>query len=119
MAPQTSDCKALVATSCCRKYADAMHHSGCWLLLTCCLRAQCRGCTQYQDLHRDFGDFLNDPSGRLDFRDLPPSEIAVNYPMEVVDGSDVGHTPWNGVSLFFVSPYMSGRALDLPRRSRL
>jgi hypothetical protein len=56
------------------------------------------GCTQYQGLHRDFGDFLHDPSGRLDFRDLPPSEIAVNYPMEVVEGSAVGHTPWNGVT---------------------
>jgi hypothetical protein len=42
------------------------------------------GCTQYQHLHQDFGDFLRDPSGRVDFRDLPPSEIAVNYPMEVV-----------------------------------
>lgn len=56
------------------------------------------GCTSYQHLHRDFGDFLNDPTGRLDFRDLPPSEVAVNYPMEVVEGSTVGHTPWNGVT---------------------
>jgi hypothetical protein len=56
------------------------------------------GCTQYQHLHRDFGDFLNDPSGRLDYRDLPPSEIAVNYPMEIVEGSAIGHTPWNGVT---------------------
>lgn len=31
------------------------------------------GCTQYQNLHRDFQDFLSDPSGRVDFRDLPPS----------------------------------------------
>lgn len=57
-----------------------------------------RGCTQYQGLHRDFQDFLHDPSGRLDFRDLPPSEIAVNYPMEVVEGSTVGHTTWNGAT---------------------
>ena len=43
-------------------------------------------------------DFLHDRSGRLDYRDLPPSEVAVNYPMEVVEGSTVGHSPWNGAS---------------------
>ena len=54
------------------------------------------GATEYQPLHRDQGDFLADQSGRLDFRDLPCSRITVNYPIEVVQGSPVGHTRSNG-----------------------
>ena len=46
--------------------------------------------------HRDTGDYLNDPSGRIDFRDMPVSCITVNFPMEVVPGSDTGHTAFNG-----------------------
>ena len=33
------------------------------------------GCVQYQRLHQDLGDFLRDPAGRLDFRDLPTPEV--------------------------------------------
>ena len=54
------------------------------------------GATEYQPLHRDQGDFLADQSGRVDFRDLPCSRITVNYPIEVVQGSPIGHTRSNG-----------------------
>ena len=33
------------------------------------------GCVEYQQLHQDLGDFLSDPTGRLDFRDLPVPEV--------------------------------------------
>ena len=56
------------------------------------------GCTEYQALHRDTGDYLNDASGRLDFRDMPCASITVNFPMEVAPGSDIGHTSFNGVT---------------------
>jgi hypothetical protein len=56
------------------------------------------GCTQYQQLHMDMRDFLHDPSGKLDFRDLPVPEVACNFPLEVVPGSSVGHTLHNGVT---------------------
>ena len=56
------------------------------------------GCCQWQHLHRDLQDFLSDPSGRLNYLDLPCAELAVNYPMEVVPGSTVGHTAHNGVT---------------------
>jgi hypothetical protein len=77
------------------------------------------GCVEYQRLHQDLGDFLSDPTGRLDFRDLPVPEVcetssmqsplllphhdhrvqvACNFPMEVVAGSTVGHTLHNGVT---------------------
>ena len=36
------------------------------------------------------GDYLHDPSGRLDYRDLPTPDVAVNFPMELVAGSAVG-----------------------------
>ena len=47
---------------------------------------------------QDIRDFLNDPSGRLDFRDMPTPDVAVNFPMELVPGSAVGHTASNGVT---------------------
>ena len=50
------------------------------------------GCTEYQVLHRDTGDYLSDASGRLDFRDMPCASITVSFPMEVAPGSDIGHT---------------------------
>lgn len=56
------------------------------------------GATEYQGLHRDTGDYLRDPSGKLDFRDMPCSCITVNFPMEVKQGSSVGHTSHNGVT---------------------
>ena len=56
------------------------------------------GATEYQGLHRDTGDYLRDPSGKLDFRDMPCSCITVNFPMEVKQGSPVGHTSHNGVT---------------------
>eukprot|EP01048_Picozoa_sp_COSAG05_P010375 COSAG05_NODE_908_length_6643_cov_2.923441_8_plen_305_part_00 len=36
------------------------------------------GCVEYQHLHRDLGDFLDDPRGQLDFRDLPVPEVGGN-----------------------------------------
>jgi hypothetical protein len=55
------------------------------------------GCVEYQNLHQDMRNFL--PEGaRLDFRDMPPPDVAVNFPMEVAQGSPVGHTAWNGVT---------------------
>jgi hypothetical protein len=57
------------------------------------------GCTHYQQLHRDMEDYLHDPSGRLDYRDLPCARVAVNYPMAVVPGSDApAHTVFNGAT---------------------
>ena len=44
------------------------------------------------------GDFLNDPSGRLDFRDMPCARISVNYPMTVVPEAKGAHTPFNGAT---------------------
>ena len=35
------------------------------------------GCVQYQHLHQDMGDYLNDPRGQLDFRDMPVARIQV------------------------------------------
>ena len=51
-----------------------------------CLAARTSSCLQH--LHRDQGDYLNDPSGRLDFRDMPAGRLAVNYPMVVAMDSD-------------------------------
>jgi hypothetical protein len=56
------------------------------------------GATEYQGLHRDTGDYLGDPSGKLDFRDMPTACITVNFPMEVKPGSKVGHSSHNGVT---------------------
>jgi len=39
---------------------------------------------------------FHDPSGRLDIRDLPPTFIAVNFPLELGDDPTVGHTHING-----------------------
>jgi hypothetical protein len=39
---------------------------------------------------------FHDPSGRLDIRDLPPTFIAVNFPLELGDDPLVGHTHVNG-----------------------
>ena len=47
---------------------------------------------------QDIGDYLHDPFSKLDFRDLPTPDVAVNFPMELVPGSKVGHTTWNGVT---------------------
>jgi hypothetical protein len=33
------------------------------------------GCTHFQNLHRDMGDYLNDPSGRLTFLDMPCARL--------------------------------------------
>ena len=65
------------------------------------------GCCQWQHLHRDLQDFLGDPSGRLNYLDLPCAELAVNYPMEVVPGSTVGHTAHNGVTRQVPGPQTS------------
>jgi hypothetical protein len=86
------------------------------------------GCVEYQQLHQDMGDYLRDPSGRLDFRDMPcvrdtapyhaahpyyercaapdpirvcltgQAIISVNYPMTVVPGAKGAHTPFNGAT---------------------
>jgi hypothetical protein len=56
------------------------------------------GCTEYQHLHRDMSDYLHDPSGRLDFIDMPCARVAVNYPMVVEPGSEVAHTAINGAT---------------------
>ena len=57
------------------------------------------GCTEYQHLHRDMADYLNDPSGRLDFRDMPCARIAVNYPTAVVpESGGAAHTVYNGAT---------------------
>jgi hypothetical protein len=39
---------------------------------------------------------FHDPSHRLDLRDLPPTFIAVNFPLELGDEPDVGHSHVNG-----------------------
>ena len=56
------------------------------------------GCVEYQHLHMDIDDYLHDPTGRLDFRDLPPTLISVNYPMIVVPGATGAHTTFNGAT---------------------
>eukprot|EP01051_Picozoa_sp_SAG22_P018493 SAG22_NODE_3129_length_1915_cov_1.469714_3_plen_321_part_00 len=56
------------------------------------------GAVEYQPLHRDTGDYLKDPSGRVDFRDMPCASITVNFPMEVAPHSKVGHSGFNGVT---------------------
>eukprot|EP01043_Picozoa_sp_COSAG02_P016086 COSAG02_NODE_701_length_18335_cov_18.672955_8_plen_321_part_00 len=47
-------------------------------------RALFAGATEFQHLHRDMGDFLQDPTGRLNYLDLPCPQVVVNYPMIVV-----------------------------------
>ena len=57
------------------------------------------GCVQYQHLHQDMGDYLHDPRGQLDFRDMPVTRIQVNYPLVVSPGSQgEGHTVYNGAT---------------------
>lgn len=58
------------------------------------------GAVNYQHLHRDTQSIgAGWPAGgTVDFRDMPCPEVAVNYPMEVVPGSAVGHTLYNGVT---------------------
>ena len=57
------------------------------------------GCTEYQHLHRDISDYLKDPTGRMDYLDLPCARIAVNYPTAVVPGSGGNaHTVYNGAT---------------------
>ena len=41
---------------------------------------------------------FHDPSGRLDYRDLPPSYVVANYPMELVPNSPVGGSALNGAT---------------------
>jgi len=41
---------------------------------------------------------FHDPSGRLDYRDLPPSYVVANYPMELVPNSPVGGSVLNGAT---------------------
>ena len=43
----------------------------------------CAGATEFQHLHRDMADFLHDPTGRLNYLDLPCPQVVVNYPMIV------------------------------------
>jgi hypothetical protein len=57
------------------------------------------GCVEFQQLHRDMGDYLHDPTGRLSFLDMPCSTIVVNYP--TVPGGNAGqhaHTVFNGAT---------------------
>ena len=56
------------------------------------------GCVEYQHLHRDVRDYLNDPSGRLTHLDMPCAQIGVNYPMIVVPGAKGAHTAFNGAT---------------------
>lgn len=71
------------------------------------------GCVEYQPLHRDMNDFFppqrdfpaGSPTGvtpprpgRADWRDTPAPLIVCNFPMEVVQGSDCGHTAFNGAT---------------------
>jgi hypothetical protein len=56
------------------------------------------GGVDYQDLHDDLGDSIRDPAGKVVLRDLPTPYISVIYPMELVDGSSVGHTLSNGTT---------------------
>ena len=39
---------------------------------------------------------FHDPSGRLDIRDLPPTFLAVNFPLELGEDASVGHSHVNG-----------------------
>ena len=39
---------------------------------------------------------FHDPISRLDIRDLPPTFIAVNFPLDLGDDATVGHTHING-----------------------
>ena len=41
------------------------------------------GAVEFQDLHRDMQDYLHDPTGKLNYLDLPCPQVVVNYPMIV------------------------------------
>jgi hypothetical protein len=58
------------------------------------------GCVEFQHLHRDMGDYLNDPNGRLTFLDMPCAQVVVNYPIVVGEGdtAKMAHTTYNGAT---------------------
>ena len=68
------------------------------------------GCVEYQHLHRDMGDFFprsheggapvayTDRAVMADWRDTPAPIIVCNFPMEIVQGSAIAHTAWNGAT---------------------
>ncbi len=70
------------------------------------------GCVEYQPLHRDMGDFFprpqesskpsmtgtTDRAVMADWRDTPAPIIVCNFPMEIVQGSAIAHTAWNGAT---------------------
>lgn len=56
------------------------------------------GCVQYQGLHHDMRDFLSPAGAKVKLQDLPCPVLAVSYPMELKEGSDVGHSVFNGVT---------------------
>ena len=69
------------------------------------------GCVEYQNLHRDMGDFFPKASQGekgmagntnrdvvADWRDTPPPVIVCNFPMEIVQGSPIAHTALNGAT---------------------
>ena len=60
----------------------------CFLDLTACTRSfsSQKHSTARHSLHRDMGDFLHDPHGRLDYRDMPCGQVVVNFPLIIAPG---------------------------------
>jgi hypothetical protein len=56
------------------------------------------GCVQYQGLHHDMRDFLSPAGAGVRLQELPCPVLAVSYPMELKEGSPVGHTVFNGAT---------------------
>jgi hypothetical protein len=55
------------------------------------------GCVEMQHLHRDIADYLFDPTGRLDYRDMPCAVLVANYPTIVgAAGGETSQTTYNG-----------------------
>ena len=65
------------------------------------------GSVEFQALHRDQGEYLADPSGRVTHLDMPTARVKVNFPMVLDPGSEVAHTPCNGATRVIAGTHTS------------
>lgn len=65
------------------------------------------GSVEYQQLHRDQGEYMKDPSGRLTHLDMPTARVKVNFPMVLEPSSNVAHTSYNGATRVIAGTHTS------------
>ena len=77
------------------------------------------GSVEFQALHRDQGEYLADPSGRVTHLDMPTARVKVNFPMVLDPGSQVAHTPCNGATRVVAGTHTSHAPIPTLVRRRI